>query len=351
MGSSSRQTTMMAQAVCIAFLLLIATTPSFSTEIGGTKKCAADCYCPKPPKRPCMCCGKATSSFLANAKGTLSATKAAESIVPVYRHKYSGAGCGTHKASAITNVDATACEAMAAAAKHPYFNTKEVNGTHQCETLDSCDIRTGSGWSVSKLWLGAYSATSSALKPHDDGLGLTPMAVKSGCLTQVSVLDKAKFELIRNHGTCTSCNPNTHVFMLTSHTTMSGMCVKYKKAVELRCAGVNTNEFANPQQSSYICTKVIQSWSLLWSGQLDEPAKKYYNPVATGAERKVLAMCNVRKEVVCYKNQCDQKSEITCANVCQLKWRRGRMTPGKCDPKLCEGKYGELACILSGPME
>ena len=75
------------------------------------------------------------------------------------------------------------------------------------------------------------------------------------------------------------------------------MCVKYKKAVELRCAGVNTNEFANPQQSSYICTKVIQSWSLLWSGQLDEPAKKYYNPVATGAERKVLAMCNVRKEV------------------------------------------------------
>ena len=40
-------------------------------------------------------------SFLANAKGALSATDAAKSIVPVYRHKYSGAGRGTRNASAI----------------------------------------------------------------------------------------------------------------------------------------------------------------------------------------------------------------------------------------------------------
>jgi len=267
-----------------------------------------------------------------------------------YEKKDENARC--QSSTATTGVaNQAACQAAAVTAVHNFYNFKP--GTSQCQTSASCNSYEGgdsTDWEIYRRWKG-----SSTDWKVDSDLALrnaeTPYT-SNGCETHdLAWPHAATYPQLA----CTSCQEG-HAFMMIHHQSRVGKCQPYTAIPRTVCVGLDMNGAVDISSTKNIlCTKALSDTSELTIGALSGNAAEYYSRVGTlyfndalNMDR-ALAICQIRKEVICDAGVCTVRKFGACQNVCRLRHYpafahlhpefevKNGFSVDHCDPTVCTG--------------
>jgi len=157
----------------------------------------------------------------------------------------------------------------------------------------------------------------------------------------------------RGFQTCTECKDGCQMHVKNTHTDkgMMGFCEPIDQSVQVVCLDVdsNVNLEAKPTSANTLCTKFGTTTNRMFGGKDTNSQVAAHFASVKGTHDWSVAKCSIWKQTSCRGLSCSTKKYVRCMDVCKLT-HYGNSAAGDapgtsdCNPSLCSGDFGKVAC-------